>query len=85
MTRQQDGTTTNPAAPGWTATGTEEQLHELLRDEYACTRHWSAWDVGTMTRADFVPMGETEIVADLLAWRDAYAARLLAQAGVTHP
>lgn len=58
-------------APEWTPTGSDEQLHQILHGEYACTRDWSAWGYGTMTEADFTPMGETEIVADLLAWRDA--------------
>lgn len=55
----------------WIPDGTDDQLHELLRTEYACTRSWEAWQYGTMTQADFTPMGETEIVGDLLAWRDA--------------
>jgi hypothetical protein len=69
----------------WTPTGSDEQLHEIVRDEYACTRDWSAWGYGTMTEADFTPMGETEIVGDLLAWRDAAVARALAEAGAVHP
>lgn len=55
----------------WIPDGTDDQLHELLHGEYACTRSWEAWRYNTMTEADFTPMGETEIVGDLLAWRDA--------------
>lgn len=67
------------ASSDWKPTGTEENLHEILRSEYACTRHWSAWQYGTMTQEDFTPMGETEIVGDLIAWRDAAVACALAQ------
>lgn len=55
----------------WIPDGTDNQIHDLLYGEYACTRSWEAWQYGTMTEADFTPMGETEIVGDLLAWRDA--------------
>ncbi len=69
----------------WTPTGTDDQLHEILHGEYACTRDWSAWQYGTMTEADFTPMGETEIASDLLAWRDAAvkAERAVREEGLT--
>lgn len=57
--------------PDWTPTGTDDDLDTILRGEYACTRVWEAWQVGTMTVDDFTPMGETEIVGDLIAWRNA--------------
>jgi hypothetical protein len=55
----------------WTPAGTDADLDTILGGEYACTRVWEAWQVGTMTQDDFTPMAETEIVGDLLAWRDA--------------
>ncbi len=52
-------------------TGSDNDLEAILHGEYACTRSWDAWQVGTMTQDDFTPMLETEIVGGLLAWRDA--------------
>lgn len=52
-------------------TGSDNDLETILHGEYACTRSWEAWQVGTMTQDDFTPMLETEIVGDLLNWRDA--------------
>jgi hypothetical protein len=57
--------------PDWTPAGTDADLDTILDGEFACTRVWEAWQVGTMTQDDFTPMAETEIVSDLLAWRDA--------------
>jgi len=64
--------------PDNAAPGADDELHEILHGEYACTRSWEAWQYGTMTEADFTPMGETEIVADLIAWRDAAVASVKA-------
>lgn len=64
----------------WTPSGTDEDLSTILGGEYACTRLWEAWQVGTMTVDDFTPMAETEIVGDLLAWRDAAVKAALARA-----
>lgn len=44
----------------------EKVLSGWLSDEFYCTRHWSAWDFGTMTRQDFVPIDVNEIVEDIL-------------------
>jgi hypothetical protein len=64
----------------WTPTGADDDLDTILRGEYACTRVWEAWQIGTMTVDDFTPMVETEIVGDLLAWRDAAVKAALARA-----
>lgn len=48
----------------------EEELRErivnLVADDFACTRVWSAWDYGTMTRDDFEQLSETERVDEIL-------------------
>lgn len=38
---------------------------EHLTSAYACTRVWSAWQVGTMSENDFVPLSETDFAQDL--------------------
>lgn len=62
------------AGSSWDPTGADADLDTILDGEYACTRVWEAWQYGTMTQDDFVPMAESEIVGDLLAWRDAAVA-----------
>ncbi len=44
----------------------EEKITSILKLSYACTRDWSAWQVGTMTQDDFKPAEETEILTDLV-------------------
>lgn len=46
---------------------TKEQMHavrdalaQALGDAYDCTRVWSAWNVGTMSQDDFVPVTEDD-------------------------
>lgn len=46
-------------------------LDAILVDVYVCTRSWEAWNYGTMGEGDFVLAAETEVRADLAAWRDA--------------
>ena len=43
----------------------EEIITDQLSDDYACTRVWEAWQVGTMTQDDFVLLTETERVDEL--------------------
>jgi hypothetical protein len=46
-----------------------EQIAELVRTHltsvYACTRVWSAWQVGTMTEDDFIPASEIEMADEI--------------------
>lgn len=37
-----------------------DAIKELIADDYACTRVWEAWQVGTMTQEDFMALSETE-------------------------
>lgn len=47
-------------------TKTDDELRakasSLLTGDYACTRVWEAWQVGTMTEDDFEPLEETDRV-----------------------
>lgn len=43
-----------------------KKITELLGDDYACTRVWEAWQVGTMTQEDFEPLNETTRVDELI-------------------
>jgi len=40
----------------------EEKIAYILVGSYACTRAWEAWQVRTMTEADFFPLEEDEDV-----------------------
>jgi len=60
--------------------GTDDELQELLVGVYNCSRDWSAWQYGTMTEDDFRSAAETDLSADLIAWRDAAVAE-----AVKHP
>lgn len=42
-----------------------DEIAELLSDDYACTRAWEAWQYGTMTQDDFVPLADTVRVDEL--------------------
>lgn len=42
------------------------QIEIHLKGDYACTRVWEAWEVGTMTQDDFIPLEETERVDEIL-------------------
>lgn len=45
----------------------DEKVRNLIYDgDYACTRVWEAWQVGTMTEDDFVPLDETERVDEIV-------------------
>jgi hypothetical protein len=45
----------------------EEKVRNLIYDgDYVCTRVWEAWQVGTMTEDDFVPLNETERVDEIV-------------------
>lgn len=44
-----------------------DKIAELLDGDMAVTRVWEAWQVGTMTEEDFVPLEETERVDELFA------------------
>lgn len=54
--------------------GTNAELDHILDGFWWNSRVWEAWQVGTMTQDDFQPAAETEIVGDLIAWRDAAVA-----------
>lgn len=47
----------------------KEELTDLfaqgLSHTYHCTRVWSAWGVGTMSRDDFLPVDESETPGEL--------------------
>ena len=57
------------------AAGGDADLDVILIDVYTCERSWDAWDNRTMSRQDFTPASETELRAELLAWRDAAVTR----------
>ena len=42
-----------------------DKFAEMLRDTYHCTRVWSAWQVGTMSEDDFLPVEESETPYEL--------------------
>lgn len=44
-----------------------DAISEGLRGTWHCTRVWEAWDVGTMSEDDFVPVDETDTPAELTA------------------
>jgi len=44
-----------------------DTVSEHLGDIFACTRVWSAWQVGTMTQDDFTPADETELADEIAA------------------
>jgi hypothetical protein len=74
---------TDRSKPASADTGTDGELDQILNCAYACTRVWSAWEVGTMGEDDFQPAAETDIRDDLIAWRDAAVKRALEEA--QHP
>lgn len=43
-----------------------DKISSLLADDYACTRVWEAWQVGTMAENDFIPLSETERVDEFM-------------------
>lgn len=44
-----------------------DAIHEAVSGAYDCTRAWSAWNVGTMTASDFVPVEDrAEEIADAI-------------------
>ena len=42
-----------------------DTVRDHLGDIFACTRVWSAWQVGTMTQNDFTPADETELADEI--------------------
>lgn len=70
MTEATETGTGTPFEP----TGADEDLLYILSDTYECTRVWEAWGYGTMTDADFQPAAETDLLHELIAWRDAAVA-----------
>ena len=40
------------------------KIQEILFGNYGCSRVWSAWNVGTMTRDDFFPLDESEEIIE---------------------
>lgn len=69
---------TSPNMPG--PAGADDDLDLILNGAYSCSRVWEAWEYGTMTEADFEPLGETGHRGDLIAWRDAAVRAALAGA-----
>jgi hypothetical protein len=58
-------------------TGSDEDLVRILGTDFqivACTRVWGAWQAGTMTEDDFINATESDLPAELIAWRDAAVA-----------
>src|SRR5690606_40716550 len=43
-----------------------QKVTEMLTGDYGCTRVWEAWQDGTMTEDDFVPLEETERVDEIV-------------------
>jgi hypothetical protein len=43
-----------------------DALAETLGGIYGCSRHWSAWNVGTMSQRDFYPAAESDELLDEL-------------------
>lgn len=52
-----------------------DEVATLLHGDYGCTRVWEAWQYGTMTEEDFVPLEDTERVDEIVALAEAYAQR----------
>ncbi len=44
----------------------EEKIIYLLKGNYSCGRTWEAWQVGTMSEADFAPLEEDEELVNSL-------------------
>lgn len=59
------------AAPHSNGELSAERIAEIVREHltavYHCTRAWSAWDVGTMSQADFDPADESELADEIAA------------------
>lgn len=53
--------TAQPSVPDQ---GIRDQVAEVLRGAYSCTRAWEAWSYGTMTEDDFAPAWEDEDLID---------------------
>jgi len=58
------------------------KIEQMLSDDFACTRVWEAWQVGTMTQDDFVQLSETERVDELLALFESEKAKEVAEARI---
>jgi len=43
----------------------EDTINYHLSEDYACTRVWEAWNVGTMTEDDFTPLTETDRASEI--------------------
>jgi hypothetical protein len=56
-----------------------EQVTQLLSDDYACTRVWEAWQYGTMTQDDFMPLTETERVDEIIALIESHTSKVCQQ------
>jgi len=56
--------TTAPTVPDKTAL--RDLITSHLTCVYVCTRVWEAWNVGTMTEADFIEATETDFADDLI-------------------
>lgn len=57
-----------------------DKVANLLADDYACTRVWEAWQVGTMTQDDFEPLSETERADEIVALFDTLLAKKVREA-----
>ena len=58
--------------PDTSAVELRDKVAEMLAGDYACTRVWEAWQVGTMTEDDFEPLSETERVDEFADFITSY-------------
>ena len=57
----------------------KDKIYNILKGNYACTRAWSAWQVGTMHKDDFEPLEECEEIIEELYKVVALSRRKLAE------